>query len=266
LPDSLRPMSSPEKYERNLTLIVIPHDELETRSFIISYAKVRLFLFAVAALLVAFAVTLAILFPVMAQAARASRLEKELEELEGQRAKVAELARTLQQVEAQYEKVRQLLGADAKPGVTPVLPPLRGDSALKPPKESPEQISGIIDLWPLSVKGYITRALGGSEKGHPGVDVAVPKNSYIRAAGPGKVSVAGADDVYGQFIVLNHGHGLETLYGHASRLFVRAGDAVARGEVIALSGSTGRSTAPHLHFEVRRDGRPVDPLAYVRQP
>jgi murein DD-endopeptidase MepM/ murein hydrolase activator NlpD len=77
---------------------------------------------------------------------------------------------------------------------------------------------------------------------------------------------AGTDDVYGNYILIDHGDGLESMYGHASRLFVRAGDRVERNEVIALSGSTGRSTAPHLHFEVRKDGEPVDPLTYVTQP
>ncbi len=77
---------------------------------------------------------------------------------------------------------------------------------------------------------------------------------------------AGVDDVYGRYILIDHGNGLESMYGHASRLFVETGAVVERNEVIALSGSTGRSTAPHLHFEIRKDGEAVDPLLYVRQP
>jgi murein DD-endopeptidase MepM/ murein hydrolase activator NlpD len=91
-------------------------------------------------------------------------------------------------------------------------------------------------------------------------------SSYIRASGPGVVTKAGTDAVYGEFVLIDHGSGLETLYGHASRLLVKPGDRVNRHEVIALSGSSGQSSAPHLHFEVRLDGKPVDPLTYVRQP
>ena len=78
--------------------------------------------------------------------------------------------------------------------------------------------------------------------------------------------MAGVDEVYGQYVVIDHGAQLESVYGHASRLFVTAGDRVRRAEVIGLTGSTGRSTAPHLHFEIRRAGKAVDPLAFVRQP
>ncbi len=94
----------------------------------------------------------------------------------------------------------------------------------------------------------------------------MPADSYIRAAGSGTVRDAGVDEVYGRYVLIDHGGGLESMYGHASRVFVVPGDRVEQNEVIALSGSTGRSTAPHLHFEVRRDGEAVDPLAYVRQP
>jgi murein DD-endopeptidase MepM/ murein hydrolase activator NlpD len=73
------------------------------------------------------------------------------------------------------------------------------------------------------------------------------------------------NDDYGMFVRVRHPGGYETMYGHASRLLVRDGDDVAAGQVIALSGNTGRSTAPHLHFEVRRDGRSIDPLAVVKE-
>ena len=118
----------------------------------------------------------------------------------------------------------------------------------------------------FQLAGFITRETSRGRETHPGLDIAVPRDSNIRAAGPGVVKEASEDEIYGRYVLLDHGHGLESLYGHASRIFVRPGDRVARGEVIALTGSTGQSSAPHLHFEIRKDGRPVDPLAYVRQP
>jgi murein DD-endopeptidase MepM/ murein hydrolase activator NlpD len=87
----------------------------------------------------------------------------------------------------------------------------------------------------------------------------------VRAAGGGVVALTGVRDDYGVFVLLTHPDGYETMYGHASRVLVRDGERVAAGQVIALSGNTGRSTAPHLHFEVRRDGRSVDPMALMKE-
>jgi murein DD-endopeptidase MepM/ murein hydrolase activator NlpD len=263
-------MSSPEVQEgpdeRHLTIIMVPHGDLETKSFIVSYARLKALIVLSVVLLLGFALSLAILFPVMIQAARVPELERELRVLESQRAEVVELARELEEVEERYNRVRQLLGADAPAAgeTEPLLPPLRPDTVGRSNGEG--TTTSLIDLWPLSTPGFITRALSDGRSRHPGVDVAVPKNSYIVAAGPGRVRVAGVDEVYGQYVVVEHGSGLETVYAHASRLLVTAGDRVRRGDTIALSGSTGRSTAPHLHFEVRVDGRAVDPLLYVRQP
>ena len=122
-------------------------------------------------------------------------------------------------------------------------------------------------VWPLTVRGFVTQGLHeGLEGEHPGLDVAVASNSYIRASGGGIVSDVGEDAVYGHFVVIDHGQGYSTLYGHASVTLVGLGQQVREREVIALSGSTGRSTGPHLHFEVLVDGRHVDPLTLVQQP
>jgi murein DD-endopeptidase MepM/ murein hydrolase activator NlpD len=122
--------------------------------------------------------------------------------------------------------------------------------------------------WPLPVAGFITRSREESARQgeHPGLDIAVPAETEIRASGEGVVKEARQDRVYGQYVLVDHGEGLESLYGHASRVLVREGDRVSRGQLIALAGSTGLSSAPHLHFEIRKNGRAVDPLQYVRQP
>jgi murein DD-endopeptidase MepM/ murein hydrolase activator NlpD len=178
---------------------------------------------------------------------------------------VTQLAQDLAVAEEQYERVRRLLGVTDGGRTEDVsLPPLRGDiQATRSDTDSPRPSS-----WPLTQTGVITqrRVAGDDGTEHPGLDIAVAADSYIRASGPGTVKAAGIDAVYGRYILIDHGGGLESMYGHASRLFVAAGDEVERNEVIALSGSTGRSTAPHLHFEIRRDGQAVDPLLFVRQP
>ncbi len=96
-------------------------------------------------------------------------------------------------------------------------------------------------------------------RNHPGMDIAAPEGTPIRAAAGGRVVFSGERGGYGNAVIVDHGNGVQTLYAHASELLVREGDAVTAGTPIARVGSTGYSTGPHLHFEVRRDGRPVDP-------
>lgn len=101
-------------------------------------------------------------------------------------------------------------------------------------------------------------------KMHEGIDLAGPTGSPIDAADSGKVSFVGIRSGYGLCIMINHGNGLQTLYGHTSRTFVKTGQSVKKGQRIASVGSTGHSTGPHLHFEVRKNGRPVNPMIYLR--
>jgi len=95
---------------------------------------------------------------------------------------------------------------------------------------------------------------------HTGVDIGARSGTPIRAAGPGVVISASYRGGYGNCVVIDHGGGLSTLYAHCSRVFVRAGQKVDRGQKIAAVGSTGLSTGPHLHFETRINGRPVNPV------
>ncbi|NUM25642.1 MAG: peptidoglycan DD-metalloendopeptidase family protein [Candidatus Buchananbacteria bacterium] len=101
---------------------------------------------------------------------------------------------------------------------------------------------------------------------HSGVDIACPLGSDIYAADSGKVITAqsGWNGGYGTYIIIDHGNGTQTLYGHLSKLYVKVGDAVSKGDVIAAEGSTGRSTGPHNHFEVRVGGARKNPLYYVQ--
>lgn len=116
-------------------------------------------------------------------------------------------------------------------------------------------------LWPTAAK-RITQYYTWR---HGGIDIAGPTGTAIYAAEDGIVEVAGWNSGgYGNYIIIDHGGGLKTLYGHASKLHVAAGDRVARGEQIANVGSTGRSTGPHLHFEVRIRGVRTNALNYIR--
>ncbi|MDR7481390.1 MAG: peptidoglycan DD-metalloendopeptidase family protein [Armatimonadota bacterium] len=119
-------------------------------------------------------------------------------------------------------------------------------------------------IWPL--RGAITSRFGfrrhpifRARLFHQGVDIAAPYGAPVRAAGDGTVLFAGWYGGYGKLVVLDHGDGLSTLYGHLSAILVAPGAPVTRGQILGRVGSTGYSTGPHLHFEFRRNGRPVDP-------
>lgn len=99
---------------------------------------------------------------------------------------------------------------------------------------------------------------------HRGLDFRAPSGTPIRAADRGVVIWSGWFGAFGKLVIIDHGGDLTTLYAHASRLVVSKGDVVSRGQLVAYSGSTGLSTGPHLHFEIRRNGTPVDPLGYLR--
>ena len=104
----------------------------------------------------------------------------------------------------------------------------------------------------------------GERRGHTGMDLAVPTGTSVRAALPGTVTVSTYNQGgYGYYVMIDHGNGLSTLYGHNSQLLARVGQTVDAGDVIALSGSTGRSTGPHLHFEVRINGERTNPRSYL---
>lgn len=131
-------------------------------------------------------------------------------------------------------------------------------------------------LWPLpgrtrisSYFGYRIHPVTFKPDGHSGIDIPAPIGTSVRAAGNGtviKVFNISSDgySTYGNYLIIDHGGGIATLYAHNSLLVVSVGQRVHQGDVVAKSGNTGRSTGPHLHFEVRKNGTPVNPLPWVR--
>lgn len=118
--------------------------------------------------------------------------------------------------------------------------------------------------WMSSGFGLRSDPFNGRKAYHEGVDIASRLGSSIKAMGGGVVSHAGLKDGYGLVVEINHGNGISTRYAHANAVLVKVGDRVQKGQGIALVGSSGRSTGPHLHFEVLREGRAVNPQSYLR--
>jgi len=200
------------------------------------------------------------------EARRAVALEAEVTRLASQEAQVAELARELDSIAAAYDDIRSFFGTAVTPGTGDLWLP---SNASRPSTRAlpSDGESTLPSAWPLTLAGFLTRSPeSGGSADHPGIDIAVPAGSYIRSAGGGTVFETGEDEIYGNYVVVDHGDGYRTLYGHASMVVATLGRPVRRGEVIALSGSSGRSSAPHLHFELLREGRPVDPLSLLDSP
>ena len=118
-------------------------------------------------------------------------------------------------------------------------------------------------VWPT--KGTLTSRFGmRNGRKHEGIDIAAPKGTPIHSAADGNVVFSGWGPTgYGKMVIIKHKHHLTTLYAHNSKLLVKKGGRVRQGQKISLMGSTGRSTGPHLHFEVRNDTHPKDPIKYL---
>ncbi|MFW5995759.1 MAG: peptidoglycan DD-metalloendopeptidase family protein [Halanaerobiaceae bacterium] len=139
-------------------------------------------------------------------------------------------------------------------------------------EEHNEEKAATPSIWPLVDKGeaYITSNFGwrsdpftGEQEHHEGLDIGAWYNTPVLATAYGEVEFAGFKNGYGDVVYINHGFGYKTIYAHLNQIEVSEGEDVRRGEVIARSGNTGRSKGPHLHYEVRVNGVPEDPLEYI---
>ncbi len=258
---------------RSWNIIIVPTDHAGTRQYTVSRTLLLSTLVLVGIFLVALTFFLVDYSRALRRGREASRLEAENATL---RAQVATIDRLNQQVEdltALKAQVLAMLGVE-RDGVDLAGP---ADSTRRE-TVAPIELAGVDHLkaaesirsyaptlWP--VEGYVSKEFyrkEGGEKAHPGLDLVAPDGAPVRAAGRGQVVEASYDEWLGNYVVIDHGFGYSTLYGHAQRLLVHAGQSVERGQVIALLGNTGRSSAPHLHFEVRIDGEPVDPRQYLQ--
>ena len=117
------------------------------------------------------------------------------------------------------------------------------------------------------VTGTITSRFGASESirshAHSGLDIAAPSGTPIKVAANGTVSFAGTMGGYGNLVIVDHANGVQTYYGHCSKIYASVGDEVTAGDIIAAVGTTGFSTGNHLHFEIRKDGKTINPQKYL---
>jgi murein DD-endopeptidase MepM/ murein hydrolase activator NlpD len=129
-------------------------------------------------------------------------------------------------------------------------------------------LAALPSRWP--VRGPVNSGFGGraspwssGPEFHSGLDIGAPVGTQVKAPAPGTVVFAGTHPEYGQTLIVDHGNETKSLYGHLSRLSVTVNQTVQRGDVMALTGNTGRSSGPHLHYEIQVEGQPVNPTTYL---
>ncbi len=258
---------------RRYVSVMIHHDGApESYSYQLPLWAFRVMVALAALTTVGVLIGLVMVAPLARAAARVPALEQNVSELQNENARIGVLAAALDSVERTYAQVRRMVGADVVPDPVAVAsdlavaPIVTASVAGAPPRfvAGPTQPR----YWPLDDSGFITRGMVGDstpDESHPGVDIAVPEGSVVRASGGGTVADTGIDPEYGEFVLIDHPSGYQSMYGHLSRVLTTRGAALEPGQVLGLSGNTGRSTAPHLHFEVRHGGRSIDPLILVKE-
>lgn len=259
------------KRSRSFTVVIQRDGTTRTRTLRIPIWTFRLGIWAVVLLVILLGLITALYGPLVGAAARVPGMERELARLRAENTRVRELSAALDSAESRYAQVRQMLGGEiirdpvVKSAELPVAPPIRARFILSADRPAGPSLPS---YWPLDESGYITRGqikAGGRDEPHPGIDIAVAAGSLVRASGGATVREAGEDPEYGFFALLQHPEEYQTMYGHLSRILVPVGTTVAAGQVIGLSGNTGRSSAPHLHFEIRQRGVSLDPLTLVKE-
>jgi murein DD-endopeptidase MepM/ murein hydrolase activator NlpD len=164
-----------------------------------------------------------------------------------------------------HEQIEQLSMASANQQVEleTLLKSLEDQQNLLASTPAIRPISRNVNSWVTSRFGYRTSPFTKRREFHKGYDIASRQGTPLLATADGVVTYSGKKGLYGNFIVIDHGHGMITRYGHCHKLLKKRGEKVKRWDTIALMGSTGRSTGPHVHYEVHMNGMPVNPVKYI---
>ncbi len=247
-----------------MRIIVVPATN-QSRTYEISYGRLRVLRGLGLGLGVAVTFLIVTWTYMASRVADMAELEAEVALMRADQARIPGLLRQLNVVERQYTDIRGLFAPSGAAAPSELWLPPPG-SLSRSASGDDEGRDGRPDSWPLAERGAVTQLLDDGGGAHTGLDIATPTGSYIRAAGAGRVVEVGEDPTYGKYVRIDHENGYETLYAHASDISVELGEEVRKNEVIALSGSTGESTAPHLHFEIWFEGETVDPFELVREP
>ncbi len=249
-----------------LSIIIVPHDVKKTRTYRIPYKVLYAILAVLGVGFIAVSLFVATYGKLILKTNEMISMQRQLDELRDRNRKMSQVVINMGRIQGLNEQLYLMLGIEDT---------LRGEDAARAEDVSRGADNGRVEtsllqttpsFWP--VRGFITRKFNvsvseSSNEYHNGIDIAVEKGEPVRAAAAGYVVESGWDEIYGYTIEIEHGNGRRTVYGHNERIVARKGERVARGQTIAYSGNSGRSTSPHLHFAVKRNSIYVDPLNYL---
>lgn len=263
--------------KKYLSIIVVPHDDSNVRNFRVSYRMLVALTVLVSLSLLTGIFFVATYGKALVEAYQAAVLASENKQLRQRNAQIDSLRTELVRLQTMGIQIKKMLGVGLSvedstlvANLSPIVysPAMSQAGKISEAERTEQQLllKAIPSLWPL--KGYVTREFYGtggesSPQYHPGMDIAARRNAPVQTSAEGVVVTSSWNDTFGYQVVIDHGFGIQTLYGHNSRNLVKEGDRVVRGQTIAFVGNTGISTAPHLHFEVKKNGVPVDPRNYL---
>lgn len=266
---------------KKITLMVVPEGSHNVFSRTISSTIFKVVLALLILWLIVMTVITIYFSKLTVMAARATMLEEENNNLRGYLSRVVEIEKSFKKNRELAARLAEMAGVDLENFEQPegfVLDTVPSDSttfprsaSVQPPVDykipiSKEDLQKEIVPHGRPLYGWVTRSFSVDEKTgekHLGFDFAVKNGTQVTSTASGVVTFAGWDDTFGNLVIIDHGNGYETVYGHNEKLLVEEGDSVLKGDAIALSGNTGRSSAPHLHYEIRKNGVAIDPAPYL---
>lgn len=243
--------------KKGISIVITPTSARNARHYFFSNDQLKLILAGLVLLLAVLVVAAVNYARVSYKALEAVALKRRNAEIEKEFAKLQEIKRQIELAETESQKIKIMLGIEKTPlAVQPNLNNLNQSMTATGDSSAPsENIPSI-----LPTMGQISKKFGSD---HEGVDIAAPLFAPVLAAASGSVKAAGWDSVYGNYIIIEHSKNYETFYGHLNSVAVKQRDGILAGKIIGTVGSSGKSTSPHLHYEVRFQGKAVDPLAYL---
>jgi len=246
-----------------VTILLIPEGTEARTGWRVRSWVLRGAVIAFAVLLAGIVVFFAAYGKILSRAAVTDRVIQENSDLKRYYYKVQLLEQNLRQARDIVTRMTKLAGVDFEfpelPGDSAIFAAINGDEPVVITRPSAADWSIPVGL---PIQGFVTQEFNVSDSDHfhPGVDIACAVGTPVLATGSGVVETVAVDSVYGLMIIVRHNDSTTTVYGHNDRVLANQGDPVLVGSRIALSGSSGRSTAPHLHYELRIHGKPINPM------
>jgi murein DD-endopeptidase MepM/ murein hydrolase activator NlpD len=263
--------------KKYIDFMVIPQGQQPAMNFRLATWQTKAIVVVLAVWIIALIAASIFYGKLINSAVTASLLKQENEKLRDYNARVVEIEKSFRKNQALVSRIAEMAGIEIKEveeSLGAVYDSMQADSserviiggmqADKIPLSADELEKFVIPKG-RPLYGWITRRfnIDGDNDRHEGIDIAVKEGTPIAATATGITEFAGWDKDFGNLIIIDHGNGYKTIYGHNEKNLVSMGQKVYKGDVIALSGNTGKSSAPHLHYEIEKDGVPIDPSPYL---